>query len=251
MIVSEQDSETSLNRRKPRPPADAASIWIRFVDRNVSGAIGRCWHTLHGNFTPCGSHRLPPLPATAHIVEMDCAGSFPPAAKTHLLRHFSSSHKISDFVGALQDASTLGLRLDNRISPICGSSPPSQPRLVCARKAAPPIPPFSSWDRGLLNPARLSFRAHIGCIQCTYSIFKLSPARTDVPLPVHSCRMASVEMCLKLSRIFRREQKRKAADAAFPCRSGSQICGHHVNKLGIGRCLLQFNPGNQIQEVAV
>ena len=65
MIVSEQDSETSLNRRKPRPPADAASIWIRFVDRNVSGAIGRCWHTLHGNFTPCGSHRLSPLPATA------------------------------------------------------------------------------------------------------------------------------------------------------------------------------------------
>lgn len=61
--------------------------------------------------------------------------------------------------------STLGLRLDNRISPICGSSPPSQPRLVCARKAAPPIPPLSSWDHGLLNPARLSFRAHIGCIQ--------------------------------------------------------------------------------------
>ena len=104
--------------------------------------IGRCWHTLHGNFTPCGSHRLPPLPATAHIVEMDCASEFPPAAKTHLLRHFSSSHKINDFVGALHDASTLGLRLDNRISPICGSSPPSQPRLVCARKAAPPIPPL-------------------------------------------------------------------------------------------------------------
>lgn len=69
---------------------------------------------------------------------------------------------------------------------------PSQPRLVCARKAALPIPPFSSWDRGLLNPAQLSFRAHIGCIQCTYSIFKLSPARTDTPLTVHSCRMAIV-----------------------------------------------------------
>ena len=165
MIVSEQDSETSLNRRKPRPPADAASIWIRFVDRNVSGAIGRCWHTLHGNFTPCGSHRLPPLPATAHGL-------------------------------SVKAASTLGLRLDNRISPICGSSPPSQPRLVCARKAAPPIPPFSSWDRGLLNPARLSFRAHIGCIQCTYSIFKLSPARTDAPLPIHSCRMAVVSKCV-------------------------------------------------------
>ena len=89
---------------------------------------------------------------------------------------------------------------------------PDQPRSVCARKAAPPIPPFSSWDRGLLNPARLSFRAHIGCIQCTYSIFKLSPARTDAPFPIHSCRMASVEMCLKLSRISRREQKRKAAE---------------------------------------
>ena len=111
-----------------------------------------------------------------------------------------------------QATSTLGLRLDNRISPICGSSPSNQPRLVCAQKAAPPIPPFSSWDRGLLNPARLSFRAHIGCIQCTYSIFKLSPARTDAPFPIHSCRMASVEMCLKLSRISRREQKRKAAE---------------------------------------
>lgn len=179
MIVSEQDSETSLNRRKPRPPADAASIWIRFVDRNVSGAIGRCWHTLHGNFTPCGSHRLSPLPATAR----DPSGHF--NARTEAGQSY------------LPDMRVIA---------------PSQPRLVCARKAAPPIPPFSSWDRGLLNPARLSFRAHIGCIQCTYSIFKLSPARTDAPFPIHSCRMASVEMCLKLSRISRREQKRKAAE---------------------------------------
>ena len=48
-------------------------------------------------------------------------------------------------------ASTLGLRLDNRISPICGSSPPDQPRPVCARMAALPIPPFSKWGHGLLN----------------------------------------------------------------------------------------------------
>ena len=140
---------------------------------------------------------------------MDCASEFPLAAKTHLLRHFSSSHKINDFVGTLQDASTLGLRLDNRISPIYGSSPQTSHGLFVR---GPPIPPFSSWDRGLLNPARLSFRAHIGCIQCTYSIFKLSPACTDAPFPIHSCRMASVEMCLKLSRISRREQKRKAAE---------------------------------------
>lgn len=53
-------------------------------------------------------------------------------------------------------ASTLGLRLDNRISPICGSSPPGPPRPVCARMAALPIPPFSKWGHGLLIPARLS-----------------------------------------------------------------------------------------------
>ena len=163
MIVSEQDSETSLNRRKPRPPADAASIWIRFVDRNVSGAIGRCWHTLHGNFTPCGSHRLSPLPATAR----DPSGHF--NARTEAGQSY------------LPDIRVIA---------------PDQPRSVCARKAAPPIPPFSSWDRGLLNPARLSFRAHIGCIQCTYSVFKLSPARTDAPLPIHSCRMVIVSKCV-------------------------------------------------------
>ena len=82
---------------------------------------------------------------------------------------------------------------------------------LCAEGCSPYTSSLS-WDRGLLNPARLSFRAHIGCIQCTYSIFKLSPARTDAPFPIHSCRMASVEMCLKLSRISRREQKRKAAE---------------------------------------
>ena len=179
MIVSEQDSETSLNRRKPRPPADAAWIWIDLL----IGMFQEHWTVL------------------AHLTR-----------EFHPLRFSQVAPFACDGSRPVKAASTLGLRLDNRISPICGSSPPSQPRLVCARKAAPPIPPFSSWDRGLLNPARLSFRAHIGCIQCTYSIFKLSPARTDAPFPIHSCRMASVEMCLKLSRISRREQKRKAAE---------------------------------------
>ena len=79
---------------------------------------------------------------------------------------------------------------------------PSQPRLVCARKAAPPIPPFLSWDRGLLNPARLSFRAHIGCIQCTgYTVNSTFVPNGD-----------SVEICLKLSRISSGRQKRKAAE---------------------------------------
>ena len=167
MIVSEQDSETSLNRRKPRPPADAASIWIDLL----IGMFQEHW-TVLAHLT----REFHPL-RFSQVAPFACDGSWP-----------------------VRTTSTLGLRLDNRISPICGSSPPSQPRLVCARKAAPPIPPFSSWDRGRLNPARLSFRAHIGCIQCTYSIFKLSPARTDASLPIHSCRMASVEMCLKLGR---------------------------------------------------
>ena len=179
MIVSEQDSETSLNRRKPRPPADAAWIWIDLL----IGMFQEHWTVL------------------AHLTR-----------EFHPLRFSQVAPFACDGSKPVKAASTLGLRLDNRISPICVSSPPCQPRPVCARKAAPPIPPFSSWDRGLLNPARLSFRAHIGCIQCTYSIFKLSPARTDAPFPIHSCRMASVEMCLKLSRISRREQKRKAAE---------------------------------------
>ena len=35
--------------------------WNRFQEHT-----GRRWHALHGNFTPCGSRRLPSLPATAH-----------------------------------------------------------------------------------------------------------------------------------------------------------------------------------------
>ena len=87
----------------------------------------------------------------------------------------------------LWTASTLGLRLDNRISPICGSSPPGPPRPVCARMAALPIPPFSKWGHGLLIPARLSSRTHIGRTQCTYSIIELSPARTGPPERRRAC----------------------------------------------------------------
>ena len=60
----------------------------------------------------------------------------------HPLRFSQVAPFACDGSRPVKAASTLGLRLDNRISPICGSSPPSQPRLVCARKAAPPIPPL-------------------------------------------------------------------------------------------------------------
>lgn len=92
----------------------------------------------------------------------------------------------------LRIASTLGLRLDNRISPICGSSPPGPPRPVCARTAALPIPPFSKRGHGLLIPTRLSSRTHIGRTQWTYSITGLSPARTGISYPIHLCRLAAV-----------------------------------------------------------
>lgn len=93
----------------------------------------------------------------------------------------------------LWTASTLGLRLDNRISPICGSSPPGPPRPVCARMAALPIPPFSKWGHGLLIPARLSSRTHIGRTQWTYSIIELSPARhRPAGKAAGLCRLASV-----------------------------------------------------------
>ena len=86
----------------------------------------------------------------------------------------------------LWTASTLGLRLDNRISPICGSSPPGPPRPVCARMAALPIPPFSKWGHGLLIPARLSSRTHIGRTQWTYSIIE-----PDCRQPVQAHRKSS------------------------------------------------------------
>ena len=55
-----------MKRQKPLPHAGAAlgiviMNWNRFQEHT-----GRRWHALHGNFTPCGSRRLPSLPATAH-----------------------------------------------------------------------------------------------------------------------------------------------------------------------------------------
>ena len=52
--------------QKPRPHAGAVHDvvileWDRFQERT-----GRRWRALHGNFTPCGSRRLPSSPATAH-----------------------------------------------------------------------------------------------------------------------------------------------------------------------------------------
>ena len=171
MIVSEQDSETSLNRRKPRPPADAAWIWIDLL-------IGMFQEPLDGAGTPY-------------------TGISPPAVLTGCPLCLRRLTACQGRFNARTEAGQSYLP-DMRVI-----APKPATACLCAEGCSP-YTSFLSWDHGLLNPARLSFRAHIGCIQCTYSIFKLSPARTDVPLPVHSCRMASVEMCLKLSRISHR-----------------------------------------------
>ena len=105
----------------------------------------------------------------------------------HPLRFSQVAPFACDGSRPVKAASTLGLRLDNRISPICGSSPPGPPRPVCARMAALPIPPFSKWGHGLLIPARLSSRTHIGRTQWTYSIIELSPARTGPPERRRAC----------------------------------------------------------------
>ena len=48
-------------------PSCRRGSWYR--DSDVDGFqehTGRHWRALHGNFTPCGSRRLPSLPVTAH-----------------------------------------------------------------------------------------------------------------------------------------------------------------------------------------
>ena len=127
---------------------------------------------------------------------------FPPQAKTSYRFVASPPRKICELFWSPIDASTLGLRLDNRISPICGSSPPGPPRPVCARMAALPIPPFSKWGHGLLIPARLSSRTHIGRTQWTYSITGLSPARTNAPPDALVPTYNRFKTSLKLREVF-------------------------------------------------
>ena len=93
----------------------------------------------------------------------------------------------------LWTASTLGLRLDNRISPICGSSPPGPPRPVCARMAALPIPPFSKWGHGLLIPARLPL-GRISDVQWT---IQLSNCRQPAQAAGKAAGLCRLRRCRK------------------------------------------------------
>ena len=78
-------------RQKPRPHAGAAFDVVLFVGRYVSGTDWTVLAHLTREFHPLRFSQVAPFA---------CDGSRPVKA-----------------------ASTLGLRLDNRISPICGSSP--------------------------------------------------------------------------------------------------------------------------------
>ena len=73
----------------------------------------------------------------------------------------------------------------------------------------------------------------------------------------HRCTVAdtfvpnggSVEICLKLSHISGDRQRERRQRRLSPCRSISQVSGQNVDKLGIGRRLSQFSPGNQVQKL--
>ena len=141
MIVSEQDSETSLNRRKPRPPADAAWRWIDLL----IGMFQEHW-TVLAHFT----REFHPL-RFSQVVPFACDGSRP-----------------------FKAVSTLGLRLDNRISPICGSSPQASHGLFV---------------RGRLLP--LYLLSQVGIVACSiphgFPFGRISDV-SNVPIQFSSCR---------------------------------------------------------------
>ena len=134
----------------------------------------------------------------------------------HPLRFSQVAPFACDGSRPIKAVSTLGLRLDNRISPICGSSPPSQPRLVCARKAAPPYTSslkLGSWPA----QSRTAF------LSGAYRMYPIDLFNSRTVASPHRCTVAatfvpnggSVEICLKLSHISGDRQKRKAAAPPF------------------------------------
>ena len=141
MIVSEQDSETSLNRRKPRPPADAAWIWIDLL----IGMFQEHWTVL------------------AHLTR-----------EFHPLRFSQVAPFACDGSRPFKAVSTLGLRLDNRISPIYGSSPQTSHGLFV---------------RGRLLP--LYLLSQVGIVACSiphgFPFGRISDV-SNVPIQFSSCR---------------------------------------------------------------
>ena len=80
---------------------------------------------------------------------------------------------------------------------------------------------------------------------------RLSPARTDTPFNVPVPNGNRVEICLKLSHISAGIKRERRQRRLSPCRSISQVSGHHVDELRIGRRLAQLRTGDHIQKVMV
>ncbi len=124
-------------RQKPRPHAGTVLICVLLAVTKFQEHTGRRWRALHGTSTPCGSHRSPFLPATAHIVEANFAHSASASGESCVsLRYFSSPHKVCGLY-RVPDASTLGRKGKRIIVLICGSWPQACHSLLCARRLLP------------------------------------------------------------------------------------------------------------------
>ena len=195
MIVSEQDSETSLNRRKPRPPADAAWIWIDLL----IGMFQEHWTVLAHltrEFHPLRFSQVAPFACDGSHRRNGLRWFISACGENSLAPSFLLFPQNQRFCGSPTRCFNARTEAGQSYLPDMRVIAPKPATACLCAEGCSPYTSFLSWDHGLLNPARLSFRAHIGCIQCTYSIFKLSPARTDAPLPIHSCRMVIVSKCV-------------------------------------------------------
>lgn len=183
MIVSEQDSETSLNRRKPRPPADAASIWIDWL-------IGMFQEPLDGAGTPY-------------------TGISPPAVLTGCplcLR------RLTAFQGRFNARTEAGQSYlpDMRVI-----APKPATACLCAEGCSPYTSSLKlgSWPA----QSRTAF------LSGAYRMYPIDLFNSRTVASPHRCTVAdtfvpnggSVEICLKLSHIFGDRQKRKAAAPPF------------------------------------
>ena len=212
MIVSEQDSETSLNRRKPRPPADAAWIWIDLL----IGMFQEHW-TVLAHLT----REFHPL-RFSQVVPFACDGSHHRNGLHWFISACGENSLAPSFLIFLQNQRFCGspTRCFNARTEAGQSYLPDMrviaPKPATACLCAEGCSPYTSSLKLGSWPAQ-SRTAFLSGAYRMYPMYLFSFQAVASP---HGCTAAdpfvpngdSVEMCLKLSRISRREQKRKAAE---------------------------------------
>lgn len=166
---------TPTKRQKPRPYADAVLICIYCAVKHFRNTLDGSGAPNTGlSPPPCGSRRLPFLPATANSVGANCAHCVSALRQklriaSLLLLSPQSLLTLRGPHGGRFNARTQGQAYHYPGMRVVATSPP---RLVMCPAAAPPLSSFliaGSW------PARLYtaflFGPHIKRIQRTYSIF--------------------------------------------------------------------------------